>query len=49
MTDVESVARFHVNLRRGKTYFVRIYLPQRQAGPGYLDGTSHVRRVGGAS
>jgi hypothetical protein len=49
VTDLHSVARFHVNLRRGKTYTVRIYLPQRQAGPGYLDGTSHVRRVGGAS
>jgi hypothetical protein len=49
VTDLNSVARFHVNLKRGKTFFVRIYLPQRQAGPGYLDGTSHVRRVGGAS
>jgi hypothetical protein len=49
VTNLQSVARFHVNLRRGKTYFVRIYLPQRQAGPGYLDGVSHVRRVGGAS
>jgi hypothetical protein len=44
-----SVARFHVNLKRGKTYTVRIYLPQRQAGPGYLDGSSHIRRVGGNS
>ena len=42
-----SVARFHVNLKRGHTYTVRIYLPQRQAGPGYLDGSSHIRRVGG--
>jgi hypothetical protein len=49
VTNLRSVARFHVNLRRGKTYFVRIYLPQRQAGAGYLDGTSHMRRVGGAS
>jgi len=49
VTNLQSVARFHVNLKRGKTYFVRIYLPQRQAGPGYLDGVSHVRRVGGAS
>jgi hypothetical protein len=49
VTNLQSVARFHVNLRRGKTYYVRIYLPQRQAGPGYLDGVSHVRRVGGAS
>ena len=44
-----SVARFHVNLKRGHTYTVRIYLPQRQAGPGYLDGSSHIRRVGGNS
>lgn len=44
-----SVAKFHVSLKRGRTYSVRIYLPQRQAGPGYLDGVSHVRRVGGAS
>ena len=48
-TNTQSVARFHVGLRRGHTYFVRIYLPQRQAGAGYLDGVSHVRRVGGAS
>ena len=44
-----SVARFHVNLKRGHTYTVRIYLPQKQAGPGYLDGSSHIRRVGGNS
>jgi hypothetical protein len=44
-----SVARFHVSLKRGHTYTVRIYLPQRQSGPGYLDGSSHVRRVGGTS
>ena len=44
-----SVARFHVSLKRGHTYTVRIYLPQRQAGPGYLDGSSHVRRVGGSA
>jgi hypothetical protein len=49
VTNLNSVARFHVNLKRGKTFFVRIYLPQRQSGPGYLDGVSHVRRVGGAS
>lgn len=42
-----SVARFHVALKRGRTYTVRIYLPKRQAGPGYLDGVSHMRRVGG--
>ena len=27
-----SVAKFHVALKRGRTYTVRIYLPQRQAG-----------------
>jgi hypothetical protein len=42
-----SVAKFHVHLRRGHTYTLRIYLPQRQAGPGYMDGTSHSQRVGG--
>jgi hypothetical protein len=47
VTNTSSVARFHVPLKRGKTYTVRIYLPQRQAGPGYLDGVSHVRRVPG--
>ena len=49
VTNNHSVARFHVSLRRGRTYNVRIYLPQRQAGLGYLDGTSHVRRVGGTA
>jgi hypothetical protein len=49
VTNLASVARFHVSLHRGKTYFVRIYLPQRQAGSGYLDGISHTRRVGGAT
>lgn len=49
VVNVHSVARFTVPLRRGRTYHVRIYLPQRQAGPGYLDGTSHVRRVGGTA
>ena len=44
-----SVAKFHVALKRGHTYTVRIYLPQRQAGPGYLDAVSHVRRVGGTA
>jgi hypothetical protein len=42
-----SVAKFHVHLKRGHTYSLRIYLPQQQAGPGYLDGTSHTQRVGG--
>lgn len=49
VTNLQSVAKFHVNLSRGRTYLVRIYLPQRQAGEGYLDGTSHTRRVGGRS
>jgi hypothetical protein len=43
----QSVASFHVTLTRGKLYYVRIYLPQVQAGTGYLDGTSTVRRVHG--
>ena len=47
--DPASVAHFHVGLRRGRTYVVRIYLPYAQAGAGYLDGSSHTRRVGGAS
>jgi hypothetical protein len=42
-----SVAKFRVPLRRGHTYTLRIYLPKAQAGPGYLDGTSHSQRVGG--
>jgi hypothetical protein len=42
-----SVAKFHVALKRGHTYTVRIYLPQKQAGPGLLDGSSHIRKVGG--
>lgn len=42
-----SVAKFHVRLRKGHTYNLRIYLPARQAGPGYMDGTSHSQRVGG--
>lgn len=42
-----SVARFFVPLRRGHTYWLRIYLPQSQSGTGYLDGVSHTRRVGG--
>jgi hypothetical protein len=45
--DAGSVAHFHVDLARGHTYTVRIYLPRTQAGPGYLDGISHIRRVGG--
>jgi hypothetical protein len=42
-----SVAKFHVTLKKGHTYTLRIYLPQQQAGPGYLNGTSHTQRVGG--
>jgi len=42
-----SVAKFHVTLKKGHTYKLRIYLPQQQAGPGYLDGTSHTQHVGG--
>ncbi len=42
-----SVAKFHVALKKGHTYTLRIYLPQQQAGPGYLNGTSHTRRVAG--
>jgi hypothetical protein len=45
----DSVAHFHVALRRGHTYTVRIYLPKAQAGRGYLDGTSHTRHVGGTA
>jgi hypothetical protein len=42
-----SVAKFFVPLHRGRTYWLRIYLPQSQAGAGYLSGVSHTRRVGG--
>jgi hypothetical protein len=42
-----SVARFHVALRHGHTYTLRIYLTKAQAGSGYLDGTSQAQRVGG--
>ncbi|MHB8643944.1 MAG: integrase core domain-containing protein [Gaiellaceae bacterium] len=42
-----SVAKFHVTLKKGHTYTLRIYLPQSQAGPGYLSGTSHTERVVG--
>ena len=44
-----SVAKFHVALKKGHTYKLRIYLPQQQAGPGYLDGTSHTQQVGGTA
>ena len=42
-----SVAKFFVPLHRGHTYWLRIYLPASQSGPGYLDGASHTRHVGG--
>jgi hypothetical protein len=42
-----SIARFHVHLPRGHMYTLRIYLPAHQAGPGYLDGSSHARRIAG--
>jgi hypothetical protein len=42
-----SVAKFFVPLHRGHSYWLRIYLPQSQAGIGYLDGTSHTQIVGG--
>lgn len=41
--DTASVARFTVRLPRGVS-FVRVYLSQAQAGAGYLDGVSHIRR-----
>jgi hypothetical protein len=47
VTNTASIAKFRVPLKRGRTYTVRIYLPKRQSGPGYLDGTSRVRRVAG--
>ena len=44
-----SVAKFHVALKKGHTYTLRIKLSQPQAGTGYLDGISHARRVGGTA
>jgi hypothetical protein len=41
--DSFSMARFTAPLPRGVS-FVRVYLPQAQAGPGYLDGVSHIKR-----
>jgi hypothetical protein len=41
--DLKSSARFHKKLPRGVS-FVRVYLTRSQAGPGYLDGVSHMRR-----
>ena len=40
-----SVAKFHIALKAHRTYHLRIYLPQAQAGPGYLNGLSMTRRV----
>ena len=47
VVNQHSVAKFHVPLKRGRTYTLRIYLTKAQAGGGYLDGTSIVQRVGG--
>ena len=44
-----SAAKFHLRLRRGHTYKLRIYLTAAQAGPGYLAGASPTRRVRGTS
>lgn len=41
--NLNSVARFRVRLPRGVSY-VRVYLTRAQAGLGYLDGVSHIRR-----
>lgn len=49
VVNLQSIAKFHVTLKRHHTYYVRIYLPKIQAGPGYLDGSSAVRQVGGTS
>ena len=49
VVNLQSIAKFQVKLKRGHTYYVRIYLPQIQAGPGYLDGSSAIRQVGGTS
>lgn len=44
-----ALAKFHVALKRGHTYTLRIYVPQRHAGLGYLDGVSRTGRVGGTA
>ena len=41
--NVNSFARFKVKLPKGASY-VRVYLTKTQAGPGYLDGVSTIRR-----
>jgi len=43
--DPTSTARFHVKLKARHTYLLRIYLPQAQAGQGYLSGLSGTKRV----
>ena len=44
-----SFAKFRVSLPRGHVYTLRIYLTKAQAGPGYLDGTSQTKHVGGTA
>ena len=44
-----SFAKFRVPLPRGHVYTLRIYLTKAQAGPGYLDGTSQTKHVGGTA
>ena len=41
--NLNSFARFKVKLPRGASY-VRVYITRTQAGGGYLDGTSSIRR-----
>jgi hypothetical protein len=41
--NLNSFAAFKVKLPRGVSY-VRVYLTKTQAGPGYLDGASTIRR-----
>ncbi len=41
--NLSSFARFKVTLPRGVSH-VRVYLTRAQAGPGYLDGASTIRR-----
>jgi hypothetical protein len=41
--DTNSFARFTAKLPRGNQ-LVRVYLPQSEAGAGYLDGVSHLKR-----
>ena len=41
--NLNSFARFKVKLPKGASY-VRVYITQTQAGGGYLDGASAIRR-----